>query len=151
MNEKRPIVLVVDEEATYLRVWEKIFRDYECDCHLVDNFEDAHELVKENHIDFLISEAIMTRSNGYELVREAQKANPNVQVILTTTHESHLARFNLKDPRFYILHKPFHSIDNLVHFVDDIIHKKDPRSDASFDEDSWSENDTYPDVMEWKL
>ncbi|OGQ48564.1 MAG: hypothetical protein A3I09_03025 [Deltaproteobacteria bacterium RIFCSPLOWO2_02_FULL_47_10] len=150
-GQKRTIkVVIVDEDTTFLKMWEKIFRLMNF-CHycLTNDPEMAKILAKENKIDLLISEVVMEKGSGFKLAEEIHKSNPHANIILTTTYNCDLQRFNLNHPRFHILYKPYHKIDEVIKFVANVINRKDPRTTA--EEDSWSENETFPEVMEWKL
>ncbi len=143
-------VIIVDEDTTFLKMWEKVFRLLD-DVHfcLTNDPKMAAALAKENKIDLLVSEVVMEKGNGFELAEAVHKENPNAQIILSTTYNCDLRRFNLHKPQFHILYKPYQSIEDVIKFVTDILHDRDPRTDV--DEDSWSENEDYPAVMEWKL
>ncbi len=151
MRHKKPVVVVVDEEPSYLQVWKKVFYSFPCEYLFVSNFDEASILLGLQKVDVLISEVVMSNGTGYELAKKACQENPSVSAVLTTTHDCDLTRFNLNHPHFHILYKPYQSIENVMHFIGDILHRKDPREDTTLDEDSWSENDAYPAVMEWKL
>ena len=143
-------VLIVDGDPIQLKVWEKVFRSLNCcDYCLTNDIDMASKLVRENAIDMLISEVIMEKGNGFDLAEETHKLNPMANIILTTTYNCDLRRFNLGNPRFHILYKPYQSIEDVIKFVASIFHHTDPRTDM--DEDSWSENEEFPSIMEWKL
>lgn len=151
MNSKRRVV-IVDEDPTYLKMWEKVFRLMNCyNFCLTNDPKVAEAIAKEAPVDLLISEAVMSGENGFELAEHVRKANKKAEVILTTVYDCDLKRFNLKDPKFHILHKPYQKIEDVIHFLADIMQDKDPCKDKTIDEDSWSENEEYPNVMEWKL
>lgn len=143
-------VLIVDEDTTFLKVWEKVFRTMKgfnyC---LTNDPQMALTLAKEHQVDLLISEVVMVNGNGFNLAEEIHNINPQADIVLTTTYNCDLKRFNLNDPHFHILYKPYQSIEDVMHFIADILEHKDPRE--AQDEDSWSENDEFPAVMEWKL
>lgn len=150
MKEKKPTILVVDEDPMYLKVWEKVFRIVgDINYSLTNDPLAAEALIKERKIDFLISEVIMEHKTGYHLAELARAKNTNAKIVLTTTYDCKLARFNLKKPEFAVLYKPYQSIEDVIHFISDLLNKADPRKDL--DEESWSENIDYPQVIEWKL
>lgn len=149
---KKLRVVIVDDNPTFLKVWEKVFRLMDdCDYCLTNDPDVVKTIAKEGTIDLLISGVVMEKENGFKLAEVVHKNNPNADIILSTNYNCDLKRFNLNNPKFHILYKPYHNIEDVIQFVTDIINKQDPRTDKSIDEDSWSENETYPAVMEWKL
>lgn len=143
-------VIIVDEDTTFLKVWEKVFKTLRCCNYFLTNDPNmVLTLAKEHQVDILISEVVMTNGNGFSLADEIHKINPKADVILSTTYNCDLSRFNLHNPHFHILYKPYRKIEDVIKFISNIIQHQDPRKDI--DEDSWSENEEYPAVMEWKL
>jgi len=143
-------IIVVDGDPTFLKMWEKVFGILDrCRLYLTSDPEAAREIAKKHPIDLLISEIIMEKGNGFQLAEEIHKTNPKAQIILTTAYNCDLRRFELNKPQFHILYKPYQKMEDVIKFVEDILIHKDPREDT--DEDSWSENEDYPAVMEWKL
>jgi hypothetical protein len=47
------------------------------------------------------------------------------------------------------LYKPYSDVNDIQLFINHLLHKEDVYSDVS--EDSFKENELFPDVMEWKL
>jgi DNA-binding NtrC family response regulator len=149
LNSK-PKVVIVDEDTTFLKMWEKVFRLMNCCNYCITNDPQlARMIAKQGPVDLLISEVVMEKESGFKLAEEVHKTNPTANIVLTTTYNCDLSRFNLKNPHFHILYKPYHSIEDVITFVHDIMEHKDPRKDV--DEESWSENEVFPSVMEWKL
>lgn len=151
MESKNDVrVIVVDEDSTSLKVWDKVLRSMNCCNYCLTN--DPHmalALAREHHVDLVISEAVMSNGNGFELADEIHRIDPDTDVVISTAYNCDLKRFGLMEPHFHILHKPYTKIDDVMKFISDIIAHRDPRNDI--DEDSWSENEEYPSVMEWKL
>jgi len=149
-TNKKIKVLIVDDDPIQLKVWEKVFRSLDfCDYCLTNDPLMVVSLAKSSPINLLISEVIMEKGNGFELAEVIHRSNPNANIILTTTYNCDLKRFNLENPRFHILYKPYQSINDVIKFVADILNNTDPRT--NMDEDSWSENEEFPSIMEWKL
>ena len=144
------MVLVIETDPTYQKFWERIFSGITgCHADIIGDVESALGLLKANSIDLVISEVVLPHSNGYEIAEKTHKYHPLAEVILTTSYDCDLNRFDLKNPHFSILYKPFTNIGDIERFVRHILNHEDVFSDAS--EDSFSENDSFPEVMEWKL
>jgi DNA-binding NtrC family response regulator len=143
-------VVIVDTEPTFLKMWERVFKTMDDCAYCITNDESvAMTLVHEGRVDLLISEAVMEKMSGFDLANELHRVNQAADIIITTAYTCDLSRFNLEDPKFHILYKPYRSMNDVIKFVSDILQHKDPRHDM--DEDSWSENETFPAIMEWKL
>lgn len=143
-------VVVLDEDPTYLRVWEKIFRGIPgCRYNLTSNPLAAENIIKTGKVDLVISEIVLPTLDGYTIAELTHSLYPEAEVLLTTSYDCDLTRFNLKNPRFSILYKPYNNIEDIQRFINHLLNHEDVFSDVS--EDSYSENDAFPDVMEWKL
>jgi len=149
-ERKQYNIVVLDEDPTYLRMWEKIFHRIEgCNYHLTSEPKAAEKIIESENVDLVISEVVLPTSDGYTIAEKAHQANPKTEVVLTTAYDCDLSRFNLKNPHFSILYKPYNNIQDIQRFIDHLMHHEDVFSDIS--EDSFSENEDFPSVMEWKL
>ncbi len=143
-------VVVVEEDPTYLHMWERVFSLIEnCNYCITNDPKMVAQMSKDHPIDVLVSEVFFEKSTGFDLAFAVHQGNPNAEIVLTTAYDCDLSRFDLKQPKFNILHKPYQKIEDVVVFLKQIISHRDPRS--VLDEDSFSENEEYPAVMEWKL
>jgi DNA-binding NtrC family response regulator len=149
-SAKKLNVLILDNDKTYIRFWEKICAHFDdCSCFCFDDVNAAKKLIKSQKIDMVISEVMLSKSDGYEVAELTHKYHPNAEVVLTTVYDCDLSRFNLKNPHFSILYKPYSDVNDIQLFINHLLHKEDVYSDVS--EDSFKENELFPDVMEWKL
>ncbi|PIR17357.1 MAG: hypothetical protein COV46_05000, partial [Deltaproteobacteria bacterium CG11_big_fil_rev_8_21_14_0_20_49_13] len=115
-------VIIVDEDTTFLKVWKKVFRTMKnFNYYLTNDPQMALTLAKEHQVDLLISEVVMMSGNGFSLSEEIHNINPKADIILTTTYNCDFKRFNLNDPHFHILYKPYRSIGDVMHFITDIL------------------------------
>lgn len=143
-------VVVLDDDPTYLKMWERIFKNIpDCNCRLTNNAEAAKKMIKTGHVDLVICEIILPTLDGYSIAELAHKFHPDANVLLTTAYDCNLTRFNLKNPHFSILYKPYNNINDIQRFITHLLHNENVYDDVS--EDSFSENESYPQVMEWKL
>jgi two-component system nitrogen regulation response regulator GlnG len=143
-------IVVADDDPLYRRLWEKILSQFPNSryriCSTVAEAEDA---LHKEMTTLLVCDVVMPDKMGFDLATEASKKYPWLQVVLTTGYEAKLSHFNLRDPKFHILYKPYRSVEDIVKWLKHLLAQEDPTVDAS--EDSWSENDDFPAVMEWKL
>ncbi|MBI2345784.1 MAG: response regulator [Deltaproteobacteria bacterium] len=152
MEEKKslPRVLILDDDPLYLRVWEKVFRGI-ADCHycLTNDPYAAMALLQSQPTDLVISDVVMPEEIGYNIATLARKHQPGAAVVLTTGYDCQLSRFNLQDPHFHILYKPYRNISDVQRLILHLLNRDGVFADLS--EDSVSDNPDYPDVKEWRL
>lgn len=143
-------VVVVEDDPTFLKFWERILVDLG-----VENYElflDAKEaalMLQEVPTSLLISDIVMPDVSGFDLAHIVRKRNPGVSVVLTTGYGTDLGRFDIKDCPFHLLHKPYTDMKALKLFIQHLLDGDTSFEDIS--EDSFSENEEFPQVTEWKL
>lgn len=141
-------VLVIDPNPVYLKYWERLLAG-KCELVLTNDPKEGEGIIKDLPVDLVISEVVMSESTGYETANITHKLHPEANIVLTTSYDCDLRRFDLSNPKFHILYKPYHDAKEIERFINHLLLKEDPTLGA--DEDSFSENDVYPTVMEWKL
>jgi DNA-binding NtrC family response regulator len=143
-------ILIVEDDSTFLSFWRRFFDDLGIhDYKLVSNPYEAKDIILRGGCRLLISDINMHGMSGYELAKICCEQSPETSIILTTAYEAHLSHFDLEDCKFHLLYKPYNNLEELAKMIRHIL-----AGDASFDdlsEDSYSENDEYPLVTEWKL
>lgn len=143
-------VLIVEDDPTFLSFWRRFLPQLGLsDCTFCSDSKGAKAELKKGKFDLLISDIILPGTDGYKLARYAAKQNPDCQTILTTAYNSDLSRFSLKGLKFHLLHKPYTNLGDIKKLVLNLLHGAPHYED--FDDDSFSENEDYPQVMEWKL
>ena len=143
-------VIVVEDDTTFLSFWKRFLEGIGIyDYILVSNPYEAKETLSRVSCKLLISDINMRGINGYELAKLACDFNTECRVILTTAYGANLKRFGLKNCSFHLLYKPYNDIGELTKLIRHLIAGESSFDDLS--EDSWSENEDYPEVIEWKL
>ncbi len=143
-------VIVVEDDRTFLSFWKRFLekigvRDYR----LISNPYEAKELIQQQGAQLLISDITLKGINGYELAKLARERSPKCRVILTTAYSANLSRFDLASLAFHLLPKPYTNLAELEKLIRHLIAGDEHFDDIS--EDSFSENEEYPQVTEWKL
>ncbi|MEZ4294744.1 MAG: sigma-54 dependent transcriptional regulator [Polyangiaceae bacterium] len=107
LPEKKQI-LVVDDEANLRRVLSaQLVRDG-YDVHEAVDGEEAIALLKEHHIDLVITDLKMPRSSGMDVLRAALRDDPSRPVIMLTAFATiEIAVEALKTGAFDFISKPF--------------------------------------------
>jgi len=143
-------VVVVEDDPTLLFFWGRLLKELGIeDYELFSDAVEAKMLLQEIPCQLLISDIVMPGAYGYELARIARRRSPNCTIVLTTGYGTDLSRFELSDCRFHLLHKPYTDIAALKVFIGHLVENDESFDDLS--EDSFSENEDYPQVTEWKL
>lgn len=150
VRTRSPRVVIVDDDPLYLRVWEKIFRSI-IDCHycLTNDVAVVEAVLKNQPVDLIISDIVMPGESGFSIAALAAAHQPQAQVVLTTGYDCNLSRFGLRDPHFHILYKPYRNVGDIQRFIMHLLNRE--TTFAEFSEDSVSENEEFPAVMEWRL
>ena len=142
-------VMVVEDDPTFRSFWRRVFKELGVDDYVI--YSDAKEATRslDGSFGLLISDVIMPRMNGYELAKYACKHYPNLKIVLTTGYTTDLSHFNLNDCSFHLIHKPYNNIAEIKKMILHLLKGEDVFEDAS--DDSFSENEDYPLITEWRL
>jgi two-component system cell cycle sensor histidine kinase/response regulator CckA len=108
-NDEREIVLVVDDEATIRRFAARVLAEHGFEVHQAANGAEALDLAQgaDNRIDVVVSDIVMPRLNGVELMRQLALVRPQLPVILMSGYAGpQLAERGIEAP-CSILAKPF--------------------------------------------
>lgn len=150
MNLKK--ILIVEDDLSHLHLWRRIWKELgfdPCQCFMTDSSMEGSKILGREPIDFLISDIMLPKINGYELAKQARLANRECEILLTTAYGADLSRFPIGELKCHLLHKPYHSIDAVMRLVDHILRGKNPSEGA--EETSFHDNLDHPEVTEWTL
>jgi CheY-like chemotaxis protein len=112
---EREVVLVVDDESTVRRFACRALREHGFRVHEASDGVEALDLVRSlsDRLDAVVSDIVMPRLNGVELLRELGMVRPELPVILMSGYAGpQLAERGIEAP-CSILAKPF-SAETLV-------------------------------------
>ena len=108
MLPEKKQVLVVDDEANLRRILAAMLQREGHDVHLAENGESALQILREHHVDLVITDLKMPRMDGMELLREALRLTPDLPIVMLTAHGTvDNAVEALKLGAFDYLTKPF--------------------------------------------
>src|SRR6267378_3282425 len=111
LPEKKQI-LVVDDESNLRRVLTaQLSRDgYEV--HTAPDGEAGLQILREHHIDLVITDLRMPKMDGLELLRQALRTDPELPVVILTAHGTvDNAVEALKTGAFDYITKPFDQVE----------------------------------------
>ncbi len=143
-------VIVVEDDVTFLSFWRKFLERIGVhDFRLMSDACEARDVIASRGVKLLISDITLNKLNGYELAKIARTFSPACRVILTTAYSANLTRFDLTAFAFHLLPKPYNDLESLAKLILHLIAGDEHFDDLS--EDSFSENEDYPMVTEWKI
>lgn len=150
MNLKK--ILIVEDDPSHLHLWHRILKELGFDSNqyfMTDSSTEGVKILGREPIDFLISDIMLPKINGYELAKLARDAKRECEILLTTAYGADLSRFPIGELKCHLLHKPYHSIDAVMRLVAQILSGKNPSEGA--EETSFHDNLDHPEVTEWTL
>ena len=84
LDTKRPVVLIVDDEARILTAMRRALRREEYEILTADGPYEALEMIDQQSIDLVLSDQMMPGMRGTELLEEIGRRRPQVVRILIT-------------------------------------------------------------------
>ncbi len=121
-------ILIVDDEPDILYTLEAILKKY-FSVVTTSSGKDALGILKKSPFDVVITDMKMPGLNGLEVLKQAKKIDPDIEVIILTGYATlENAVETLKDDRaFDYLRKPLESTDKLLHTIRMALEKRDLR------------------------
>ena len=83
-------ILIVDDERITRQLLQKIIEKRGYTCLLAESAEEARALLEETPVDLLVTDVMMPRETGLDLVRYTLPKYPDMAVIMVTAVESTL-------------------------------------------------------------
>jgi CheY-like chemotaxis protein len=102
-------VLIIDDEAEYLRSLKEGLRQYTREFNIItaNSGEQALTVLRTVMVDVVVTDLSMPGMDGYELLRRLQQFHPDVQPVVMSSHERTYAESRLRGLRFVqYLEKP---------------------------------------------
>ena len=123
-----PTVLVIDDDASILHMMTALLEDQNYYVFSANNGNAAIEVLKELHVDLVVTDIIMPGMEGLELIRNIKKSNSETKIIAMSGYRASGQLDYLRYAReFGVDHtfqKPF-DIKQFLQTVKDLIPHKD--------------------------
>ena len=74
-------ILIIDDEPTILQMMKRMISKQGYDVHTALNGEDGLALIEQNTIDLVITDIIMPKKEGMELITGIKKNFPGIKII----------------------------------------------------------------------
>ncbi len=101
-KRKKVDVLIIDDQAEYLRSLKEGLRQYTREFNIItaNSGEQALAVLKTVMVDVVMTDLSMPGMDGYELLRKLQQFHPEVQPVVMSSHAWTYAESRLKGLRF---------------------------------------------------
>ncbi|HHI87962.1 MAG: response regulator [Candidatus Cloacimonas sp. 4484_140] len=112
-------ILIVDDEQDTLDYLSYVLPKRNFKVITADNGFDALQIVREQHIDLVLSDIAMPDMDGYELYSQIRDFDDTIPIVMMTGFgydPNHVLVKAKKDGLHDIIFKPF-EIDDLVHMI----------------------------------
>lgn len=101
-------ILLVDDEREILELTRDSIQDHFSEVILAENGEDACEILKAKEIDLIVTDYVMPKMDGLELITFVKDNYPLIPVIMLTANGNNPEILHaLKNGAFDIIDKPF--------------------------------------------
>ncbi len=133
MNDNSPSrILVVDDEYLIREIMISSLQDYNYEIHSAASGEEALTLFQETPCDVVISDIMMSKISGIDLLFALKKINPDVEVILVTGYASlKTAQEAVAGGAYRYIQKPFESLNEIPQVVEQALavhkHKREQK------------------------
>lgn len=107
-------LLVVDDEVALTTLAKETLGVYNYQVTTANDALTAIDLAKQNQFDLLITDVIMPRMDGYELINKFSEIQPNTPVLIASGFDDKQGSVDvLQDGFIQRINKPFHTVDLL--------------------------------------
>jgi two-component system response regulator PilR (NtrC family) len=118
-----PSILIVDDEKSFREILEILFVNEGFTVFLAENISKAKYIVDNNHIDLILSDLVLGKESGLELIRYVSENNLKIPSLLITAYASpDTAMESIRLGVVDYISKPFDN-DDLVKMVKNILCK----------------------------
>src|SRR5664280_2192288 len=115
-------ILIVDDEPAIVRLCQRILERASYQIIPVTNAEAAIETIKNQEIDLLITDLLMPGMDGFELIAQSRKIQPEMAILVMTAYGSiEMAIRALQLGVNGLLLKPFGKKSELLSAVEEAI------------------------------
>jgi CheY-like chemotaxis protein len=80
-NQRKPTVLVIDDENSIRQLLKRTLEKIGCTVYLAEDGAAGVQAYKKNSIDLVITDLVMPEKEGIEVIRELKMENAEVQII----------------------------------------------------------------------
>jgi len=107
---KNTNILIIEDDESSRLFFEKILEKYKYNFVSVSNTEDIYNTIKENSIDMVLLDILITPIDGVTIAKYLRKHMPNIKIIMQTAHTFLKEKENVELYDAF-LEKPINSIE----------------------------------------
>lgn len=112
-------LLVVDDEEAIRNVLRRLFRNTQIQVFSAGTGEDGIDIIRDNPIDVLLTDLRLPGINGIEVLKEAKKMDPTIEIIIMTAYGTiETAVEAMKLGAFDFVTKPFDTLERVRRTVE---------------------------------
>ena len=109
-------ILIVDDEPSVLKMLRKMLKDLAEEILEAENGEQALEMCQEHNVDLIITDIVMPKKHGIDLIMEIKKSFPKLPIVAISGGGGVSGRFDYLEIAELlgannILQKPFEAAD----------------------------------------
>jgi two-component system response regulator HydG len=111
-------ILLVDDDADVLSFMSDALRDRDYHLRVLQSSAQAAAILERETFDLIITDIVMPKVHGLEILERARRHNPLARVVFVTGHPYRdILREGFEKGAFSVLQKPF-PVDELLETVD---------------------------------
>jgi two-component system response regulator HydG len=104
-------VLLVDDEQSHLESLERIFKREGCHTLCASSGKEALELLRQHHVHVMLTDLVMPRMTGSELLKACRTVSPETEVVMMTAYGTiETAVEAMKDGAYDFITKPLKKV-----------------------------------------
>lgn len=88
-------ILIVDDEKDILQIFAYALKEEGYELFTAENVKQAVEIAKQQRIDLVFTDLIMSRETGVEVCKEIKKINSNTEVVLFSGYEEQGVKYQV--------------------------------------------------------
>ncbi|RKX29955.1 MAG: hypothetical protein DRP46_06395 [Candidatus Zixiibacteriota bacterium] len=131
INSDKSVILLVDDDIEYRKSVEIILKKNDYRVLTAGGVESALEILKNNHVDLIISDLKMTDGSGFDLLAKTRELSQEIAIIIQTAYGSiKNAVSAMRQGAYDYLSKPFRNEELLI-TVEKALENKNIREELS--------------------
>ena len=104
---KQTNILIVDDDPQIIKLMSIILSREGYIIHSANSGTEALTLLKDQHVDILLTDYSMPQMNGVELIRETRKTHQNLIIFMITAYSAeYISRYGSEEGIQKVLTKP---------------------------------------------
>ena len=130
MSERKPHILVVDDEPNVLVTYRLILQQQGYTVSAAISSEEARNVLQKDGVDLLLCDlSLEKQQSGFDVIHFGRSRNPELHCVLLTGYASVEANERAEQEKIPVLFKPI-DIQQLLQVISDLLRKNDESRQA---------------------